>query len=82
MRRGLAEAEPSGELEDLTDGHVGEQAHGQDDPADDLMSQSAASRVDASGGRESLSDVLGPDNVLESGQAIQDAAELIGPQGA
>jgi hypothetical protein len=78
----LTEAKPSGQFEDLADRHVGEQRHRQDDPEDDLMSQSTLSRLNPVGGRECLLNLFGTDNVFESGQPIENSADFIGRQGA
>ena len=78
----LTRAEPPGVFEDLADRQVGQQSHGQDHPAHDLVSESAAPLVDTAGGRECLANGLGRDNLFQSRQAVQDPARLIGRQRA
>src|SRR5438309_4000232 len=82
MRGRLAEAESAGVLEDLADGQLGQDPHGQDHPADDLMGQLATARIEPSRRPEGLADGLGGDNLFESRQAIQDPPRRIGWQGA
>ncbi len=82
MGRLFAWAQPPGVFEDLTDRQVGQQAHRQHHPQDDLVSQRTASRIDLSGGRERLLNVVGADHLFESHQSIQNPARVIGRQRA
>ena len=76
----LADSEPACMLEDLADRQVGQQPHGQDHPANDLVGQCATSLIGFTGGREDLANGLGRDNLFQSRQAIQDPARRIGRQ--
>jgi hypothetical protein len=82
MRGRLSEAESAGVLEDLADRQLGQDPHGQDHPADDLMGQLAAAGIDPPGRPEGLADGLGGDSLFESRQAIHDPARRMGRQGA
>ena len=56
MGRRFADTKATGMLEDLADGQVGQQSHGEHHPKDDLMGQGAAAGVDPPGVRQRLSD--------------------------
>src|SRR5207253_822208 len=74
--------EAAGGLEDLADGHLGEDAHGQDQPAGDLEGQGAAAAVQAAGVAEHLQKLAWGDNLLQEEQAVEDALALTQRQGA
>ena len=82
MRRLLALAEPPGGLEDLSDRQLGQQAHRQHHPADNLVGQLATSLIGSAGGLKGLANRLGWDNLFEPRQSIQDPAGVIGRQRA
>ncbi len=60
-------------LEDGADGEVGEEAHGEDDPAGDLEGEGAGAGVDAAGVAQDLQDLVGGDKLPQEQQAIQEA---------
>jgi hypothetical protein len=74
--------EPARGLEDGSDGQLGEDAHGQHQPAGDLEGQGAAAAVEAAGVFEDLQDVGGGDNLLQQEQLVEDAVALADRQGA
>jgi hypothetical protein len=51
-------------------------------PADNFMGESAASLIGSAGGRKSLANGLGRNNLFQSRQAVQDPARLVGRQPA
>src|SRR5437868_1783741 len=61
----LVGVEAAAVLEDLTQGQLGEDAHGQDHPTGDLESHGAAAGVEASGVLEDLQDLAPGDNLLQ-----------------
>jgi hypothetical protein len=67
-------------FEYLTDWQVREQPHGEHDPQDDLVGQQTLSRIDTASGSQRLSNVLGPDNLFQTRQSIQDPACVISRQ--
>ncbi len=74
----LAAVQPPRGLEDLADGEVGENSHGEDDPEHELSSKDTGALAASSGaGAESLLDVIGIDNLLERGEAIHDPTMLV-----
>ena len=80
MGRLFAVAQPPGEFEDLSDRQFGQQPHRQHHPQHDLVGQRTASRIDPAGGRKSLLNVLGSDNLFQSRQSVQDPACFISRQ--
>src|SRR5208282_3317585 len=63
--------EPTAILEDLPDGQIGKQTHGQHDPKDHLACQAAAAAIETAGVQEGLSNILWTDNLLKQEQAVQ-----------
>ena len=82
MGRALADAEATRMLEDLADGQVRQQSHGEHDPQDDLMGQGASAGIDPSGVLECLSNGVGWDNLIQSRQSIEHPPRRIGRQRA
>jgi hypothetical protein len=84
---GLAQGGPPGGLllvttkarafEDLADGQVGQQAHGQDEVKHDIVGQDAIGGVQAAGRVEGLAELLRGDNLIEARQAIKYPACVI-----
>src|SRR5262249_50931074 len=74
--------EASSGFEDLSNGQFGEQTHGEDDPASDLESESAASCIEATGVLEDLQNLLTRDNVFEEEQSVENLVCLSRRQGA
>ena len=82
MRRRFTDAEAAGVLEDLPDGQLGQQSHGEHHPKDDLMGQGTFAGIDSSGGLKRLSNGLGWDNLFQSRQSIKHPPRRIGRQRA
>src|SRR5262249_10835212 len=72
----------AGGLEDLADGQLGEDTHGQDQPAADLEGQGATPRVEAAGVAEGLQHLPSGDNLFQKQQPVEHSAGLPGWQGA
>ena len=72
--------QPPGMFEDLADRQVCEQPHGEHDPQDDLVGQQTLSRIDTASGHQRLLNVLGPDNLFQTRQSIQNPACVISRQ--
>jgi hypothetical protein len=82
MRRWFADAKSTSVLEDLSNGQLGEDSHGEHHRKDDSVGQGAFSGIDPSGGLKCLLDRFGWDNLFQSRQSIEDPPRLIGRQGA
>ena len=71
MGRLFTHTQPPSLFEDLANRQVGEQAHGDHNPKDDIMSQRTLTRIDPPGGVECLMDMLGMDNLFQARQSVQ-----------
>ena len=82
MGRVFVGVETSNGLENLADGQVGQNAHGQHHPASDLKGQHAASSVKVASDFEDLQYFVLGDNLFEKEQFVEYPASLPFGQGA
>jgi hypothetical protein len=69
VRGSVVGTQAAGILEDLSEGQLGKDSHGQDHPEDDFAAEKAAAAVKAAGSVQGLLNVLGADN-LQQQQAV------------